>query len=552
MLGIGGAKRSSLVPIASRSFVFGDMDSALDFQADLQAGSGIGGGSRRNGFLAFQQASFTAGKYGGHMVRSTMARELRVYGYEATISANSREYLFARDPTAAMFVEKPFTDMWNGFPLTYVPAIDAFFAQQLALGLLTALQASYQEQYQEGGGFILLETNGSPKERVRRGERPVAWTFIPARNVLEDPQNFFLAPPNNTDPLLDHGIEFIDIYPNEDARATGQPMTVHGSRLIPVNLDARFQKWWRTPNVPLNRIYDTLWELRDIIFARSRSHFQGDPIVVDVDLSADAQKALGFAEMNETQKTALSQEVEQSIVDYNTGAKTSFAPVMGFKMRRLGAASLPDPKEDVMMLSSRLAHGGYFPVKMVLASTKGASDVGDQDLLIYAGNLQNVRNTWGYKHLAKALLMGRTMGVSGLRMQDEFDLPPPQDLVWPLLRPLSPRDAAFTDKTDIAIYRQAQEASVMPPARLQRKFAPNPAHPLPLWLAARGRDTDGKNTDVDPANEPGSSGDGVPAKAAKRAAQALQDLQDGVQAVQDRLEEPLEATSHPERPENTP
>lgn len=536
--------------IASRSFVFPDMGSAKQFQAEMLAGNAS---NSRSTWMAYADSSFLAGKYGGQMFRSSTARELRVYGYQAQILENDRQYLFARDPTAAMFIEKPWTDMWNGFPQSYITEVDTYFSEQLALGLLSAFQAAYQEYYQEGGGCILLETDGDPATPLRRGERPLAWTFIPANAIVDDeqgPNGYVLASTNNTDRLLDHGIEYLSVYPTELARTQQTPLTVHGSRIIPVNLDPRKQKWWRTPNVPLHRIYDTLWELRDIIFSRARAHFQGDPIVVDVDLSSDAQKALNFGEMDKEQRDAMSEMVETSILDYNAGSKSTFAPVMGFKMRRLGSAQLPDPKEDVMMLSSRLAHGSVFPVKMVLASTKGSTDVGDQDLLIYQGNLQNIRNTWGYKHISRALLMGQVMGANSLRMMGQHDLPAPQELVWPMLRPLSPRDAAFTDKTDVLIYREAQEAGLVPPARLLRKFAQDIRYPIPLWLAARGRDTDGKNTDVAALKEPGAAGDtpAAPTPTVTKTTAASADFHD-LEALSERVknleEEAQEAEQTP-------
>lgn len=526
-------RKPSRVVVATRSFVFGDMESAQQFQAQMSTGYGSRGVGSRRAWSAFAESASIAARYGGHMFRSTSGRELHVYGYEQEITQSTRSYLFNRDPTAAMFIEKPWADMWNGFPRTFIPQVDDYFAEQQALGLLTALQASYQEWYQEGGAFIMLETDGDPKTRLSRSERPLGWCFIPAEHVVnefEGEHRYYLTGQDNVDPLLDHGIEFVSLYPTESARAENQPIVVHGSRLIPINLDARFQKWWRTPNIPLNRIYDSLWELRDIIFSRVRGHFQGDPIVVDVDISEDAQKLMNFGEMSKTERDAMSAMVEQSILDYNTGAKSSFAPVMGFKLRRLGAAQLPDPKEDVMMLSSRLSHGSVFPVKMVLASTKGSSDVGDQDLLIYSGNIQNVRNVWGYKHLSKALLMGRVMGVNGLRMQDPHEMPPPTDIEWPTLRPLTPRDAAFTENTDIKIYRQAQEAGLIPPPRLLRKFSQDPRYQKPLWLAARGRDINGKSMDPKPAAGGGGS-------------DALLDIQERLESISERLEEEVQVTS---------
>lgn len=544
----GKPQTAEMVHLASRSYIFQSMADAERFvkrmkSPDAGPSAQMLGPDDIGWYGAYNLMNNAADDYGGVLVRSITGRETRVYGYAQHIFAQDREYLEHRDPTAAMFITTCWETMWNGLPLSYIAEIDAYFAQQAGFGIITALQAAYSEYYQEGGGLIYLEATGNPDERIRRGDRPLAWTFVPARHVLDNDEGEFgyiMTEPGNTDPLLDHGIEYISIYRSARDKSRDMPTKVHGSRIIPVNLDPK-SRWWRTHRVPLHRIYDTLWELRDLIFSRVRAHFQGDPIVVDVDLSADAQKALNFAEMTQAQKDAMGKMVEKSIVDYGTGAKSSFAPVMGFKMRRLGAAQLPDPKEDVMMLSSRLAHGSVYPIKFVLASTKGNSDVSDQDLLILQGNLQNLRNTWGYKHLSKALLMGQVMGVSSLRMQGDHNLPPAKELEWPLVRPLSPRDAAFTEKTDIVIYREAQEAGLTPPLRLQRKFERDPRYPIPLWLAARGRDVNGKNTDVAPLIEPGAAGDapapGAPAKPRNVTGADLQEIQDHLQAIEERLED---------------
>lgn len=494
--------------LAKRSFMFGDLESAERFQASMQtAYGGSGLSAARDVWGLYNEAPEMAREYGGQLFRSTYGRETKVYGYQQLIYETDREYLFARDTTAGMLVEQ-YNKVWNGMPQTFIPEVDAYLSQQVTLGLLIAFQAGYQEYWQEGGSFIYCETTGDPIKRISRGERPVAWTFLPAHCIVQDMKDPLHAPllaqKGNVDPLLDHGFEEISFYPTMESRATNEPLRVHGSRLIPINLDPRKQKWWRTNHIPLNRTYDTLWELRDVIFSRVRSIFQGDPIVVDVDISEEAQRLLNIANLNETQKTAMSQAVEQAVVDYNTGAKSTFAPVMGFKLRRLGAAQIPDPKEDVMMLSSRLAHGSLYPVKFILASTKGNSDVSDQDLLILQGNVQDVRNVWGYKHIAKVVLMGQVMGANGLRMQGEHDLPHSRDMEWPLLRPLSPRDAAFTEKTDASIARELQEASLVMPARLRRKYPEDTRRPKPLWLAARGRDMDGKS--MDPKSAAGGEG----------------------------------------------
>lgn len=538
------------VELARKSFVFPSMEAAEKFQASMQAGYyGSGLTAPRSVWSLYGDAASVAGSYGGTMFRSSYGRELRVYGYQQAVYESDREYLFDRDPTAAMFVEQ-YNHVWNGLPQTYVPEIDAYFSEQTGMGLLIALQAAYQEYWQEGGAFLYLETDRDPSKRLTRGERPVAWCFLPAKCIVDDMQDPangpLLAKRGNIDALLDHGIEEISFYATEEARAAGQPTRVHGSRLIPVNLDPRKQRWWRTNHVPMHRVYDTLWELRDIIFSRSRAHFQGDPIVVDVDISADAQKALNFQEMSDTERTEMSQMAEQAIVDYNTGAKTSFAPVMGFKMRRLGAAQLPDPKEDVMMLSSRLSHGSIYPVKYVLASTKGSTDVSDQDILILQGRVQDVRNVWAYKHLSKILLMGQVMGVNGLRMQEQFNLPHPKDLDWPMLRPLSPRDAAFTEKTDAAIARELQEASLEMPARLRRKFPERKDRPIPLWLAAKGRDLDGESLDPTPA--PGGAGGEAAAQVPDSDLEAWLQGQDAKKPAPDEDDEDDEDEKKPKRP----
>lgn len=498
----------ALVQLAKRSFMFRDMDSAHQFQSQMQASAVVAGG---NGSMLWDlyNASITmADQYGGQMFRSTYGREVRVYGYQRAIYEADREYLFDRDTSAGMLVEQ-YDHVWNGLPLTFVPEVDAYFAEQIALGLQIALQAGYQEYWQCGGSFAYLETDRDPGKRVARGERPVQWCYLPAGCIIDDmkdPQHApLLAPSNNVDPLLDHGIEEISFYPTAEARMLNQPVRVHGSRLIAINLDPRKQKWWRTNHIRMNRVYDTLWDKRDVMFSHVRGHFQGDPIVVDVDISEDAQRLLNIGNMTQPQRDKMSQDAEQAVVDYNTGAKSSFAPVMGFKLRRLGAAQLQDPKEVLMALSSQLAQGSIYPIKFFLASTKGASDVSDQDILILQGNVQNVRNTWGYKHLAKALLMGQVMGVNGLRMQSQFTLPHPHELQWPPVRPLSPRDAAFTEKTDVAIVRELQEASRVVPPRLARKYPEDPRYPTPLWLAARGRDTNGESMDPLPAPAGGGS-----------------------------------------------
>jgi hypothetical protein len=487
----------ALTTLASRSYVFPDISAAQSFQSSVQSFRSSGGNTD---LMAYLQANRYADQHGGILYRSSTGRERLVYGYQSIIYKQDREYLLDRDPTAGMFIESPWAKMWNGLPTTYDPTIDAFLSEQLRLGLLTAFQAAYQEHYQEGGAFIYCETTGDRTERVRRGERPLRWTFVPASHVIDTDKGengYILAPTDNKDPLIPHGFEFVSFYPTTIDAERRTPIQVHGSRLIPINLNPRQQKWWRSSHIPFNRIYDTLWELRDILFSHVRAQFQGDPIVVEVDLSDDAQKVLAWEQMDDAKRTKMAADSEAAIRAFNAGAKSTFAPVMGLKMKRLGPASLPDSKQVVSSLSARLSHGTPYPVKMILASTQGNVDVADQDLLIYQGNLQDQRNTWGYMHLSQAVLIGQVMGANGLRMDDA--LPPPLELEWPLVRPLSPRDAAFTQKTDIAIYNTAWQIGRQPPPRILRKFPLDPSSPLAPWLAGKGRLPDGTSADPIPS-----------------------------------------------------
>jgi hypothetical protein len=492
-------------PFATRSFLFHSMEDANNFRASVESARFQSGD-----LVSYLQTHSYASRYNGTFFRSTMGREAFVYGYAPIIYRNDREYLVERDPTAAMLIEDQWTTLWNGLPATYVPEIDAYLAEQSNIGLTMALQAGYQEYYQEGGAIIYCETGADPESPLSRGERPIRWRFIPAWRIMDTAFGGFgyalVQPgPDALNPLLDHGIEYLTVYLTESDQRHAIRTKLHGTRFFPVNLDPRYQDWWRSAHTPFHRVYDTLWDMRDLIFARVRAGFQGDPIVVDVDLSADAQAVMNLAGMTQAQRDQMSSDAEAAIRAYDTGAKTTFAPVLGLKMRRLGAAQLPDPAQDYAALGARLSHGSIYSVKEILASTKGNMDSGDQDILHKAAKVTNIRHTWGYKHLCKVLLMGRVMGASSLRMQPIHDMPPPGELDWPLIRPLTPRDAAFTQKTDALVYREAQEAGLKPPARLQRLFEQDPRYPMPLWLAARGRNVDGTNTDVDPRNEPGSA-----------------------------------------------
>lgn len=503
------APAQKMMTVATRSYLFDSPEKATQFMASAQTSQS----HHRNDLISFLQLNHLAGQYGGELVRSSTGRESLVYGYLPLLADADRDYLVGRDPTAMMFASTPWDDIWGGFPTTYIDTIDAYFSEQLALGLLFALQAAYQEFYLHGGALVYLETTGPSESKLARGDRPLRWCFVPASLVVDQdagPSGYILTDPSEKSPLLDHGIEYISIYPTQADKIRGTPIRVHGSKIIPINLDPKHQKWWRCPpsKIPFNAIHDTLWELRDLIFSRVRAHFQASPIIVDVDLSEEAQRIVAWENMSEDKRKEIASQMEAEIANYNSGAKTTFAPVMGLKMRRLEAADLPDPREDIMLLSSRLSHGSPFPVKMVLASTKGASDTEDQDILTYASRLQRYRNTWGHKHLSKSLLMGQIMGASGLRLQEPFFLPPPSQIEkdWPLIRVLSPRDSAFVEKTDTAIYRESQEMSLLPPTRIQRKFAKDPRYQIPLWLASKGRKTDGTSADPVPISPAGGQG----------------------------------------------
>lgn len=499
----GFEPKPRMVPLGQRSFAFKTMDEAKGFMAHMSGWSGGG-----DTMMQFLQTTRYAAQFGGVMVRSTTGREVFTYGYAPNIYANDREYLLQRDPTAKMFVEMPWSVMWNGLPRSFIEPIDTYLAEMAARGLLLALQGSYQEYYQNGGALVYCETTTrSPSQRLQRGERPIRWHVIPAHRIVDKADGddrYILA--TKRDPLVEHGIQSICVYLTEEDREDEKPTRLHGSRFFPVNLDPRAQGWWRTPRIPFNAIYDTLWEMRDLIFSRIRANFQGNPIVVDVDISADAQKVLNFDNVDDEELAKEAQAVEQGIVDFSTGGKQSFAPVMGYKLRRLGPADTPDAKEDVALLGARLAHGSLFSVKQVIASTKGNVDVGDQDILTFAGNVQNYRNTHGHGHLSRVVLMGRVMGANGLRMQDAHELPPATDLEWPLIRMLTPRDQSFVEKTEFAMAAGGWEKAIRVPARIDRKFPQDRSVPLAPWLAAKGRKRDGTSADPQPSSASGSSG----------------------------------------------
>lgn len=470
---------------AVRQVAFSDIGSAFNFAQGVMAAAGSD--AAHLGTFPNHLFEVMATKWNGHITttRSHSGRELAVYHRQRHIYPQDREYLLERDPTAKLILKRVAQDSWWKLPRTYDEQIDSFFRTLRNLGFNAKAEAADIRQRLAGYSFLFIVAPGNTDMPLSRNAPWKGFDYIDGDNIVE---GSIVYAKDKSHPLLkQHGIEWLDVK-----QADGDPVTIHGSRLIAFCEDVETREL--PGGVPvLDVVHDDLWALRDVLFGQEQAQIQGDPIVVSVDLEAN------FATTPEADA-----DINKEMAEMSLGHRQSFSPVEGLIIERLGSIKLDDPSHIIKALYSRISNGllGFFPINMLVASSRGSEQVTDQDRMDYASNVTIRNEKFVLPILAHLLELGKWSGMVAKRAE----LP---EMEWPELRILNPRERAYVESTKATTLLRASQAGYHPDPWVMRGMTPRPGGILPLQpthpkdadLERERMEFEGENADKDREHE---------------------------------------------------
>lgn len=444
-----------------RQAAFPDMDSATKFADDVMRAA-HSYAAQDKGTAPFPVHLFESmmSRNGGSFFYSSRRKETLAYDYQLIVHDSDLSYLFDRDPTADLIVSSPAIDAWWKLPRTFDSRIDDYLRFIRNRGFNQKAEGADMFNRRDGAAFIYINASGKIDESLKSGDKIHGFDWL---TVTEDVMSESVVKDNSGDPLLkQHGVHSLEISVDGGA-GVGKPITIHGSRLVLFRED-NTAKALRGKSA-LRPMFDDLWNLRDVVFAQKEGQYQGNPIVVSVDLenkfSAGKQTAL---------------DINTEVKEMKQGFRQAFSPVEGLLIERLGPVELEDPTPIIRTLCSRISNGtrGLIPVNRILASSRGSEQVTSEDRADEDSGVMKRNERFALPILSHMLEVGKVIGEVPRRAEMPFDIE------WPELRIQAPRDRAYVGVTEAMMLVRTSQAGYLPEERIMRHFQKRQGGVLPL------------------------------------------------------------------------
>lgn len=461
----------------TQQFLFNDVQSAKQFIFDLDSERRQSGANNLTQLSRSSIDSAVRGNYGTWSHISSHRKEIFVHNRQDAIYPEDLVYLHTRDPTVHGINRKVPEDTWFKLPESTIDAIDSYFAELTRLKFVQKAIEADTAQRRDGTSFLYINASGpSPADPLTPQDEIFGFQIIPKGRVVKNS----VLPTDTPDPLLSqHGIEQIeirgdpsiaeeespDIVDIEDPTSDRTPLmatntTIHGSRLILFKEDQETDHWTGRPKIA--PCYDEVWDWRDINWAQTQAQFEGDPISVEV----DSDEMFGLDDESE-------QLIEQEIEEFISGAGQVFSPVQGITIERVGQQDLNDPTPNLRSIASRIATSVEFTAGQLLAMSRGAEQVTDQDILTYASEIEKRRHHFCMPVLQHMVRVGQFVGM--LPRNETM----PLEVHWPNLRTLSPREKAYVHNTSSMAMDRALQWNRELPREIERMFPEGEPIPEP-------------------------------------------------------------------------
>lgn len=460
-MGLFGKRAQPAFSGRTAQVVLPSMQAAQSFAVGL-AGLGRRGGL---GLGSFSTLSAYSDSFGGRHVRSLGGREVSVYGHQPFVTDMDREYLWTRNPTAQMLIERPARESWFATPRAYADVADSFMRQLRRLDLARAATAADELSAAHGGGLAYLRAGGKASSPLQDGDRWRGFTPVPLSSIRADS---IIWDESGSALTLQHGIESLEVMLPGGA----ETVEVHGSRLVSFSHDPK-ERHCSGVSV-IDSCFNALWDFTDHMWAGRASSVEGDPVVAEVDL--DHPDAIDIT--TEKQKTDYENNMQSMFLRWRNGHNKSLS-ARGIKFTRLGKADLPDRSIDIQGIATQIAHASkWFTIEQIMASPTGSRKE-DQTTLEAHEGLMHVRSQsycWPiYQHL---WTLAQASGMVPKRSEM------PLDLDWPRLRRMDERQQAIALRSDAMTLQAALRVGYLPPRRVLEKFTIRPEGPVPLQPSA--------------------------------------------------------------------
>lgn len=461
--------------------IFPDLDSAVGFTKDVMDSINDDGsldweGIQDSGTRAFHdplrrahsisssgQTSFPLGffdekmsRFGGWRHSSHQGRELFLYGNQDRVRAEDRLYLYKRDTLVRGLIDKPAHDTWSKLPATNEPDIDDFFHQLQSKGFNEHAIAADILNRRDGGGFLYINASGNISEPLTQSDVWHGFDHLTIFDVVPDGVTY---DPNPTPLTRMHGIEEVEFFPKLSERVETprdiddeENIVIHGSRLVPFVSDP-VSRWWFGES-KIDACFDDLVDLRDTIYAQRNAQLQGDPFAVTMDT-----EQMFFASED------VEQEIEDAVIDFESGHRDSFTILQGVTISRVGGQDLEDPEPLIQSLAGRIAMNWELTGAEIAALSTGDRVLEPEDRRAYVNNIERRQETFALPILRHMLTLGQR-GMKGPNPKKRLEL---REVEWPELQSLGERDQAVADNRDIQTLQMAAALGREAP-RQERKF----------------------------------------------------------------------------------
>ncbi|PSP20835.1 MAG: hypothetical protein BRC55_16075, partial [Cyanobacteria bacterium SW_8_48_13] len=193
--------------------------------------------------------------------------------------------------------------------------------------------------------------------------------------------------------------------------------------------DASTEHWRGKPKIL--PAFDTINDLRDIIYGQTKQQFEGSPIAITI---TEPDKFALDAESEE--------QLEQDIQRFVSGGGQFFSPVKGATVQRVGDHGLADPEAALHTVASRIAQDVELPKQMILATAGNDQAIDESTAMTYSSRIAVRRNRFAFPILQHLTLLGQW--VRDIPATEEL----PLDLDWPSLRMMSARERAYVRRTN--------------------------------------------------------------------------------------------------------